>query len=143
MVEVPGSRVPLVWVQLLVVRMVPVRVRVPDGLLMLRLGRVPALVVALPVNVWAPVPSMVRRPVAPSKVDAWVMSPRAETVPTIDPLVRVVVAGTVTEPLTVNATAVGMVRLATVSAVPVGTVTAPRIWIVLRVWVPVMVRVPA
>src|SRR3970040_3121578 len=100
MVEVPGSRVPLVWVQLLVVRMVPVRVRVPDGLLMLRLGRVPALVVALPVKVWAPVPSMVRRPVPPSKEDAWVMSPRAEKVPTIDVLVKEMVRGTVTEAVT-------------------------------------------
>src|SRR3990172_10808893 len=73
------------------------------------------------------------------------MPPRTATlpVPAIDPLVRAVAPLTVTEPSTVNATAEGMVRLATVRVVPAGTVTAPRISIVLRGWLPVMVRVPA
>ena len=80
-VEVPGSRVPAVYVQLLVVRMVPARVSVPEGLLMTRAGSVPAAVVAAPVNVWAPVPSMSRVPVPPSKVEAWLMAPRAWRAP--------------------------------------------------------------
>ena len=40
-VEVPGSSVPAVYVQLWVVRMVPARVSVPDGLLMTTVGRSP------------------------------------------------------------------------------------------------------
>src|SRR5207247_2037912 len=55
-VEVPGSSVPAVYVQLLAVRIVPARVRVPDGLLMTTAGRAPAAVVEAPVNVWAPAP---------------------------------------------------------------------------------------
>src|SRR4029078_12955213 len=41
-VEVPGSTVPAVYVQLWVVRIVPARVSVPAGLLMTRAGRSPA-----------------------------------------------------------------------------------------------------
>ena len=51
------------------------------------------------------------------------MSPRAATlpVPAIDPSVKVRLPATVTEPLTVKATAVGMVRsAATVRAVAAG-----------------------
>ena len=40
-VEVPGSSVPAVYVQLLAVRIVPARVSVPDGLLMTTRGRLP------------------------------------------------------------------------------------------------------
>ena len=57
-VEVPGSSVPAVYVQLLAVRIVPARVSVPDGLLMTTRGRPPAAVVAAPVRVWAPAPLM-------------------------------------------------------------------------------------
>ncbi len=55
-VEVPGSSVPAVYVQLWVVRIVPARVSVPDGLLMTSSGRSPLAAVAAPVNVWAPEP---------------------------------------------------------------------------------------
>ena len=46
--EVPGSTVPPVYVQLWVVRIVPARVSVPEGLLMTSRGRPPAAVVAAP-----------------------------------------------------------------------------------------------
>ena len=55
---VPASTVPLVYVQLRPVRMVPTRLSVPEGLSMTRLGRAPApgTAVAEPVNVWSSVP---------------------------------------------------------------------------------------
>ena len=79
-VEGPGGR----NVQLLVVRMrppVPARLRVPDGLLMATGGRVPATVVAAPVKVWAPGPSMSEAGRAAAVVEAWLMSPWAASVP--------------------------------------------------------------
>ena len=69
----PGSSVPAVYVQLWVVRIVPARVSVPDGLLMTTAGRSPAAVVAAPVNVWAPAPLMSRVPVPPAKAEAWLI----------------------------------------------------------------------
>ena len=57
-VEVPGSSVPAVYVQALVVRIVPARVSVPEGLLMTSSGRSPLAVVDAPVSVWAPAPLM-------------------------------------------------------------------------------------
>ncbi len=63
--------------------MVPTRVSVPVALSMITAGRVPAAVVAAPVKVWAPLPSMRRVPVPPSKVEAWLMAPWAATVPVV------------------------------------------------------------
>ena len=50
-VELPPLTVPAVYVQLLVVRIVPARVSVPAGLLMTRAGRLPLAVVEAPVRV--------------------------------------------------------------------------------------------
>ena len=89
-VEVPGSTVPAVYVQSWVVRIVPARVSVPEGLLMTTRGRSPAAVVAAPVNVWAPAPLMSSVPVPPSNVEAWLIAPWAATVPVLMlPSVRV------------------------------------------------------
>ena len=49
-VEVPAFSPPAVYVQLLAVRMVPARVRVPDALLTTTSGSAPATVVAAPVS---------------------------------------------------------------------------------------------
>ena len=64
-VEVPGSSVPAVYVQLWSVRIVPARVSVPEGLLMTSGGRLPLAVVEAPVKVWAPAPLMSRVAVPP------------------------------------------------------------------------------
>ena len=56
---------PAVYVQLLVVRIVPARVSVPEGLLMTIAGRPPLAVVEAPLRVWAPVPLMSRVAVPP------------------------------------------------------------------------------
>ena len=94
--DVPGSSVPAVYVQPVVVRIVPASVSVPEGLLMTTLGRLPAASVAAPVNVWAPAPSMSSVPVLPSNVEAWLMAPCASTVPVLRlPSVRVNVPPTV------------------------------------------------
>ena len=69
----PGSTVPAVYVQLVAVRIVPARVRVPDGLLMTTSGRSPAAVVAAPVKVWAPAPLIRRVAVPPVIVEAWLI----------------------------------------------------------------------
>ena len=126
-VEVPGSTVPAVYVQPLPVRIVPARVSVPAGLSMTTAGRVPAAVVAAPVNVWSAVPLTSSVPVPPSNVEAWLIGPRAATVPVaIEPSVRVSVPSTVR-----------VVPAATVLApVPVNTTS-------VRAWLPVIVGVPA
>ncbi len=59
-VELPGSRVPAVYVQLLAVRSVPARLSVPEGLLMTTMGRLPLAVVEAPVRVWPALPLMSR-----------------------------------------------------------------------------------
>ncbi len=89
-VDVPGSTVPAVYVQLVAVRRVPARVSVPEGLLMTSGGSAPAAVVAAPVNVCAPAPLMSRVAVPPVVVEAWLMAPWAATVPVplSAPLVR-------------------------------------------------------
>ena len=73
--------VPAVYVQLLVVRIVPARVSVPEGLLMTRSGRSPAAVVAAPVNVWAPAPLRSRVAAPPVYAEAWLTAPWAARVP--------------------------------------------------------------
>ena len=80
-VDVPGSTVPAVNVQLAAVRIVPASVSVPLGLLMTTGGSNPAAVVAAPVNVWAAAPLIRRVPVPPSNADAWLMEPPAASVP--------------------------------------------------------------
>ena len=80
-VEVPGSRVPALTVQLWVVRIVPARVSVPEGLVMTTRGSRPAAVVAAPVKVCAPAPLMSRVAAPPVYVEAWLMAPPAATVP--------------------------------------------------------------
>ena len=62
---VPGSSVPPVYVQLLLVRIVPARLSVPAGLLMTRIGRLPLAAVEAPVSAWAPVPLTSRVAVPP------------------------------------------------------------------------------
>ncbi len=68
--EVPGSTVPALYVQLWLVRIVPTRLSVPEGLSMTRAGRLPAAVVDAPVRVWAPAPSTSRVPLPPPNVEA-------------------------------------------------------------------------
>src|SRR5436309_682166 len=127
-VEVPGSTVPAVYVQLFVVRIVPARLSVPEGLLMTSSGRLPAAVVAAPVKVWAPLPLMRRVAVPPVYVEAWLMAPWAASLPAplsapevsvVDPVtVRVVPAATVFVPA-------ARVRLLKVFAVVSVSVAAP------------------
>ena len=133
-VEVPGSRVPAVYVQLRPVRMVPTSVSVPDGLLITRLGRLPAAVVEAPVNVWAPAPLMSSVPVPPSNVAAWLIGPWAATVPVLmlpsvnvsEPTaVRVSPAATVFSPA-VKRTSLNASDVATsIVAAPVTNATVP------------------
>ncbi|TMD27669.1 MAG: hypothetical protein E6I94_09415 [Chloroflexi bacterium] len=91
-VEAPGSSVPPTYVQALVVRRVPASVSFPAGLSMTRAGRLPAAVVAAPVNVWATAPSMRSVAAPPPNVEASVRSPCASSVPVpaSDPAVSVV-----------------------------------------------------
>src|SRR5438093_1163081 len=127
-VEVPGSTAPAVYVQLWVVRIVPARLSVPEGLLMTSSGRLPAAVVAAPVKVWAPLPLMSRVAVPPVYVEAWLMAPWAARLPAplsapevsvVDPVtVRVVPAATVFVPA-------ARVRLLKVFAVVSVSVAAP------------------
>ena len=93
---VVASRVPAVYVQSLVVRMMEARVSVPPDLSISISGREPALVLPPPVNVWFAEPVISIRPVPPSKVEACVMWPWAATEPAagmvvwlIEPSVRV------------------------------------------------------
>ena len=83
---VPASTVPLVYVQLRPVRMVPTRSSVPEGLSMTRLGSAPApgTAVAEPVNVWSSVPSMRMVPVPAPALAAWLIGPRAAMVPEVE-----------------------------------------------------------
>ena len=80
-VDVPGSSVPAVYVQLRPVRIVPARVSVPDGLSMTTAARLPAARVEAPVNVWSTAPLMSSVPVPVSNVEAWLIGPCAATVP--------------------------------------------------------------
>src|SRR5438093_195454 len=80
-VEVPGSSVPAVYVQLFVVRIVPTRLSVPDGLLMTSGGRLPPAVVAAPVNVWPPLPLIRMVAVPPVELKVWLRLPRTASVP--------------------------------------------------------------
>ena len=116
------------YVQLWVVRIVPARVSVPDGLLMTSTGRSPAAVVEAPVNVWAPAPLTSRVAVPPVKPEAWLIEPCAASVPVplsapavrvVEPVaVRVVPAATVFVPARIT-------RLLKVSAVETVSVAAP------------------
>ena len=74
-------RAPAVYVQFDAVRIVPARVSVPDGLLMTTTGSPPAAGVAEPLNVWSRVPSMSSVALPPPKVEAWLIEPRASSVP--------------------------------------------------------------
>ena len=113
---VPASTVPLVYVQLRPVRMVPTRSSVPEGLSMTRLGRAPApgTAVAEPVNVWSSVPSMRMVPVPAPALAAWLIGPRAAMVPrfTTEPDI-------VSRPVTMTASPAAMVF------VPAANVTLP------------------
>src|SRR5258705_415734 len=80
-VEVPGSTVPAVYVQLVAVRIVPTRVRVPPGLLMTTSGSAPAAVKAAPVNVWPPAPLIKKVAVPPVELKVWLRLPCAASVP--------------------------------------------------------------
>ena len=81
---------------------------------------------ALPVKTWAPAPSMRRVPLPPSKVEAWLRSPWAATVPVvIVPSVRVRVPPTVR-----------VVPAATVWVSALRKTTSWSAWLPLMVWVP-------
>ena len=121
-VEVPGSSVPAVYVQLFVVRIVPARLSVPEGLLMTSSGRLPAAVVAAPVKVWAPLPLMSRVAVPPVYVEAWLMAPWAARLP-----------------VPLSAPEVSVVDPLTVSVVPAATDVVARKSTSLSVRLPVTV----
>ena len=119
---VPGSSVPPVYVQLLLVRIVPARLSVPESLLMTNTGRLPAAVVEAPVRVCAPVPLTSRVAVPPEYVDAWLMAPWAASVP-----------------VPLRLPAVSVVVPVTVRVVPAAMVVVARRSIELKVWLPVIV----
>src|SRR5438093_2470479 len=121
-VEVPGSSVPAVYVQLFVVRIVPARLSVPEGLLMTSSGGWPAAVVAAPVTVWAPLPLMSRVAVPPVYVEAWLMAPWAARLP-----------------VPLSAPEVSVVDPVTVRVVPAAMLVVARKSTMLRLWEPVIV----
>src|SRR5437867_994512 len=121
-VEVPGSTAPAVYVQLFVVRIVPARLSVPEGLLMTSSGRLPAAVVAAPVKVWAPLPLMSRVAVPPVYVEAWLMAPWAARLP-----------------VPLSAAEVSVVDPVTVRVVPAAMLVVARKSTLLRLWEPVIV----
>ena len=154
-VEVPGSRVPPTYVQAVVVRMVPARVSVPAGLSMTSSGRLPTVVVAVPVNVWGPDPSMRRVAVPRANVEAAARSPCASRVPVplsvpdvsvvrpvairLSPAAMVLVPETIVRFRNVSLPGTSMVAAEVESATvpPVATRAPP-----LCVRLPVTVRVP-
>src|SRR5438128_1019931 len=69
-VEVPGSTVPAVYVQALAVRILLLRVRVPPIFSLFPYTTLFRSVVAAPVNVWGPDPSMRSVAVPPPAVEA-------------------------------------------------------------------------
>src|SRR5207249_586756 len=121
-VDVPASSVPAVYVQLFVVRIVPTRLSVPDGLLMTSGGRLPPAVVAAPVNVWPPLPLIRRVAVPPVELKVWLRLPRAASVP-----------------VPLSAPEVSVVAPVAVRVVPAATDVVARMSTSLRLWLPVTV----
>src|SRR5437763_180926 len=118
----PGSTVPAVQVHELEVRIVPTRVSVPPALLMTRGGRLPAAVVAAPVNVWPPPPLTSRVAVPPPDDVVSLIEPWAATVP-----------------VPLRAPEVRVSEPPTVSVVPAAIEVVARTSTALRPWDPVTV----